>query len=560
MRLSTRLALVALVLVTLNPILIRSHDVPQETKNALANLSQAEEARIIDDATQSLEAEAEQLDELPGELVTKELDATSNKLFDYESFKKLFHKHYESITEELARQKLFLARSLRAYISGIKYKFRFTNYFYSVNPMSDWTQIEIDKSDQPSIDPLKAPGGENIKVLTLKDYEQWKRDHVQRERRSNPEARDEFSMDELIEDHIDATEPPEIAAKMVDDPFKTTGESVSQIGTGGSWWNPFTWSRYWFGEPESVKQQPSSGYSNYNYNYLQPNQYQVRRRTDDLVYVDHRRSKCFHVAQNQGKCGGCYAFALTAFYEWAYCQETGKLPKFSEQYILDCGPILDELEGCRQGIANTANLFTHRYGLELANYYPYKGVSGRCPYDLASKMPQEMGYIRVDTLNVVAVPLQLVDHFLPFTPMQMNIDSRGGYREYGGGVHDGSKCGQHGSHSMLLVGSGRQDGVDYWLFRNSHSPAYGEDGYYKMDKRADCIHPRYGFIFGTRDGKKVSLFARKNNLRDPNVIHSIQDVLRYKPPFNVRETYLSGHSEHRLVNPKDNLRISYLDD
>lgn len=562
-KLATMTAILACFWVTISSDELR-HNVSADTQAEL-QMRELDADQNLSGYTQNLESETRQLEELPSELITKELDEVPDKLFDYEHYKRLFNKHYNSIAEELSHRSIFIARSIRAYISGIKYKFRIINYFYSVNFMSDWTQTEINRSESSPIDPMKAPGGENIHILTLEDYMEWKKDDEKvgkgREKRSaetNP--RDDFFMDELLESQVNATESPEVAAKMVDDPYKLEDESKTNLDTEGGFWNPASWRRYWFGEAKSVKQQkPSSGRSIFRQMYRRPFKFNLRRRTEQVTYVDHRRSNCFHVAQNQGSCGGCYAFATIAFYEWAFCKETGQLPKFSEQYVIDCGPVLEELEGCKQGIANTANLFTHRYGLELANYYPYKGVSGRCPYNLAIAMPQEMGYIRVDTLNVAAVPINLVDHFLPFAPMQMNIDSRGGYREYGGGVHDGVNCGKLGTHSVLLVGSGRQDGLDYWLFRNSHSPAYGEDGYYKLDKRSDCIHPRYGFVFGTRDGKRVSLFARQNPLRDFNVIHAIQDTRRYIQPFDIRETFMSGHSEHRLSDESDNLRISYFD-
>lgn len=57
------------------------------------------------------------------------------------------------------------------------------------------------------------------------------------------------------------------------------------------------------------------------------------------------------------------------------------------------------------------------------------------------------------------------------------------FMQYRGGVHDGGKCDKSMGHSMVLVGHGRQDGMQYWLFKNSHGPTWGERGYYKLNKK-----------------------------------------------------------------------------
>ena len=65
------------------------------------------------------------------------------RLFDFESFKQLFKRHYGSLLEEMARKRLFLARALRAFISAVGYKHRKSSYYLAVNQMSDWTLAEI---------------------------------------------------------------------------------------------------------------------------------------------------------------------------------------------------------------------------------------------------------------------------------------------------------------------------------------------------------------------------------------------------------------------------------
>lgn len=63
--------------------------------------------------------------------------------------------------------------------------------------------------------------------------------------------------------------------------------------------------------------------------------------------------------------------------------------------------------------------------------------------------------------------------------MVINVAVGDKFAQHGGGVDDLIECSTENMHAMLLIGSGREDGKEYWLVRNSYRISWGELVHYK---------------------------------------------------------------------------------
>merc|ERR1712123_297493 len=167
--------------------------------------------------------------------------------------------------------------------------------------------------------------------------------------------------------------------------------------------------------------------------------------------------------KNQGQCGSCWAFSLTAQVESYAFIASEELIELSTQQVTSCTPntlSCGGTGGCMGSVTQLGFNYLQLFGSVTEEDWPY--VSGTttnsedCTYDLETVAP------------VV------------------------GLTGYSGGVFNGCSFDDNISinHGVQLVGYGSEFsplGVyDYWLVRNSWGPSWGEDGYIKLQRTSQC--------------------------------------------------------------------------
>ncbi|CAN6917736.1 unnamed protein product [Brassica oleracea] len=193
--------------------------------------------------------------------------------------------------------------------------------------------------------------------------------------------------------------------------------------------------------------------------------------------VDWRQKGAVNAIKNQGSCGSCWAFSTAAAVEGINKIVTGELISLSEQELVDCDKSYNQ--GCNGGLMDYAFQFIMKNGgLNTEQDYPYHGTNGKCNSLLKnSRVVTIDGYEDVPTKDETALK-----RAVSYQPVSVAIDAGGrAFQHYQSGIFTG-KCGTSMDHAVVAVGYGSENGVDYWIVRNSWGTSWGEDGYIRMER------------------------------------------------------------------------------
>ncbi|XP_075087497.1 uncharacterized protein LOC142169527 [Nicotiana tabacum] len=205
----------------------------------------------------------------------------------------------------------------------------------------------------------------------------------------------------------------------------------------------------------------------------------------------------------------CYAYSTgEAVLSSLFAKEFSEPPiELSIQQIADLLPIninyenrfhrIDEV-GCYFGSHVDALLYTRDFGLFKECDYPRRGSRNkddiphipdkpRYRFGHANRMCIDGDPHRKDSERLV--PAEEINRVLAYQPMVGAIDIYDSFANFkGDGVYTG--CIAHetdqGGHSILIIGWGIKNGIEYYLIRNSWGENWGDGGYAKV--RKDLVH------------------------------------------------------------------------
>ncbi|XP_060702594.1 procathepsin L-like [Hemiscyllium ocellatum] len=198
--------------------------------------------------------------------------------------------------------------------------------------------------------------------------------------------------------------------------------------------------------------------------------------SDDVMkhaIIDWRQRGLVTPVKNQGPCGSCWAFSVTGAIEGQWAKICKRLVSLSEQNLLDCDR---RNYGCNGGYKIYAFQYVIKNGIQSEKAYPYK--QNRC------KFRKDKIAARIKAIKKVRRGEQNLAKVLKNRgPIAVSLNSHPrSFHLYKQGVYSDPKCTQRRGHAVLVVGFGREDGMNYWLVKNSWGTRWGEKGFIKIAK------------------------------------------------------------------------------
>lgn len=407
------------------------------------------------------------------------------RIFDFSAFKSIFHKQYSSILEELIKQKIYLARAFSAFISTVRYKHYLSDFYEKVNEMSDWTLKDI-KSIFIPVEIIRANTATNLAIANLNEPVYADIEAGLRDAREHQSQRSRKKRDVVLQNHAQLI-------NLANDPsFQPNNTTPTKNNPGNNFFQKIVAGTNSFFDKVKLEliKMSKRDFGDVHKQLTGPD----GQILPDEVFLDLRKRNCFAEPVFQGMCGCCYIMAVITLYEYAYCQTTSRFLSFSKQYPIDCGDRTG-LFGCKGGNPADVGRFVAKYGVDLDQTYPYRMKHDECPYQ-ADSDESTMGFMRVRSADLVKVRMHDWDQALrKGFPVQVNVWGHENFTTWGGGVDDGLRCRERSyGHCVVLVGSGRENGHEYWLFRNSWGVNWGEAGHWKLNKLANCYMEEWGYV------------------------------------------------------------------
>ncbi|KAJ1445645.1 hypothetical protein M885DRAFT_625992 [Pelagophyceae sp. CCMP2097] len=211
--------------------------------------------------------------------------------------------------------------------------------------------------------------------------------------------------------------------------------------------------------------------------------------------VDWREHGIVSAVKDQGGCGSCWAFAVTATMESHIAKETGSLYNLSPQELVSCMANPDECGGtggCQGATAELGFDYYVRNGGAVQEYQmgytSYYGSNGECYIKNVTSHRDSGPDPPAITTGVASITdfeklpsndyLALLNAVAKVGPVAISVDAS--WHDYEAGVFTSESYDATIDHAVVLVGYGVDAGVPYWLVRNSWSPNWGEHGYIRL--------------------------------------------------------------------------------
>jgi len=124
--------------------------------------------------------------------------------------------------------------------------------------------------------------------------------------------------------------------------------------------------------------------------------------------------------------------------------------------------------------------YVQQNGQTLEQNYTYTARDGTCR---ASQMTSSAGVTKVN--QVPSRSASALKAAIAVGPTSVTVEAdRSVFQRYTGGILNSAACGTQLDHAITAVGYGTQNGVDYYIVRNSWGASWGDRGYINIAAQA----------------------------------------------------------------------------
>merc|ERR1719215_847656 len=196
---------------------------------------------------------------------------------------------------------------------------------------------------------------------------------------------------------------------------------------------------------------------------------------------DARAAGLVTVGKSQGNCGSC---AATATLEVCLAKAGTPLSglDIAEQQSIDCGYNANSMNGCNGAWPGAYEQFMASSGKQNSHeaQYPYQ-----------ERTPNLQCQNNPTWSTGTKVKRAIVDYNCNAEKMKQLVYKYGAvsgalyaghsnFFQYKSGIFQGCPANPTIDHAVIVVGYGTENGLDYWIIKNSHGTNWGENGFMKI--------------------------------------------------------------------------------
>lgn len=187
-------------------------------------------------------------------------------------------------------------------------------------------------------------------------------------------------------------------------------------------------------------------------------------------------------------CGSCWAHGATsALADRMNVKQGGAWPMtfLSVQNVIDCG----DAGSCNGGDDKLVYAYAHKHGIPPDTCNLYVAQNQKCdaktqcytcwPEDGCQAL-YDYNRLTVSEHGKVVGAFQIRAEILARGPISCGVDATDNMDSYKGGLYAEFKEKPQINHVISVVGWGEEDGVQYWIVRNSWGEPWGEGGFMRL--------------------------------------------------------------------------------